>query len=54
MTVPLFSDCFRTALIVWKTSASGEQSLNLETSTPVARIQTWTLTTGHFKRTNAY
>lgn len=41
-------DYFRIALIVWKTSVSGEQSSNLETSTPVPQIQIWTLTTGHY------
>lgn len=45
----LFFHYFRTALIVWKTSVSGEQSSNLETSIAVPQIQTWTLTTGHFK-----
>lgn len=52
MMLPLLkmnSSHFRTAPIVWKTSVSGEQSLNLETSTVVPQIQTWTLTTGHFK-----
>lgn len=52
--LPPFSDYFRIALIVWKTLVSGEQSLNRETSTPVAQIQTWTLTTGYFKHILMY
>lgn len=43
------SDHFRTVLTVWKILVCGEPSLNPETSTPVVHIQTWILTTGHFK-----
>lgn len=42
---PMFS-FFRTPLIVWKTSVSGGQFLNLETFNLVGQIQTWTLTIG--------
>lgn len=48
----LFFRHFRTALFVWKTSVSGEQSWSPETFTAVPQIQTWTLTTGNFTPTN--
>lgn len=42
--------CFRTARIVLKTLVNGELFLNQETSTPVAPIPPWILTTGQFKQ----